>query len=161
MLDIKRSVEAGVDGIVIGVLNKDNTVNKEAVLKMIEAAGNTDVTFNRAFDVVDDQFIALEQLVQLGIKRILTSGGAPITIDGINIIKELVNLADGKIEIMAGGGVKVEDIPLLVDIGVDAIHTSAKVAVTGGPNRPGENASYWQATVENVKKAVKAVHEII
>lgn len=154
--DIRKAAAAGVDNIVIGALRSDGSIDDNAMLRMIEATGGKSVTFNRAFDVVADQFAALEKLVEMGVARILTSGAAPKTGDGIERIQELVMRANGRIEIMAGGGVRISDIRRLFEVGVDAVHLSAKRAVTGGPNRPGENASYSQVDVEVVRAAVEA-----
>ncbi len=154
--DIRKAVAAGVDNIVIGALRSDRSIDNDAMLRMIEATGGTSVTFHRAFDVIADQFAGLEELVKMGVARILTSGAAPKTGDGIERIQELVMRANGRIEIMAGGGVRISDIRRLFEVGVDAVHLSAKRAVTCGPNRPGENASYSQVDIELVRAAVEA-----
>ncbi len=154
--DIRRAVAAGVDGVVIGALRQDGTINRAALLSMMEAAEGIPVVFHRAFDVLNDQFTALEELIELGVVRVLTSGGAPKTREGIPRLKEIVRQADGRIEIMAGGGVKIEDIGNLVEIGVDAVHLSARCSVIGGFNRPGEKASYFQVDEKLVREAVAA-----
>jgi copper homeostasis protein len=153
--DIRKAVAAGVD-IVIGALHSDRNIDDDAMLRMVEAARETSVTFHRAFDVLADQFAALDKLVGMGVTRILTSGGVPKTGDGIARIQELVTYANGRIEIMAGGGVKICDIRRLFEVGVDAVHLSAKRAVAGGPNRPGERVSYSQVDIEVVRAAVEA-----
>lgn len=154
--DIRRAVAAGVDGVVIGALRPDGRIDRDAMALMIEAAGDTPVVFHRAFDVVSDQFASLEELIEMGVVRILTSGAAPVTGHGINRIQELVEQADGRIQIMAGGGVRIDDIPKLFAVGVDAVHLSARRTVTGGPNRPGERASYFQVDADVVRAAVEA-----
>ena len=154
--DIRKAVAAGVDSVVVGALNRDGKVDEDALLRMIEAASGTSITFHRAFDVAIDQFSELDTLVKMGVDRILTSGAASKTGDGIERIKELVAHADSRIEIMAGGGVRISDIPNLVKAGVDAIHLSAKRTITAGPTRPGESASFTQADVEIVRAAVNA-----
>lgn len=156
--DIRRSVAAGVDGVVIGALRPDGTIDQEAMTRMMDAAGSTPVVFHRAFDVVTDQFASLEELIELGIVRVLTSGAAPVTGDGISMIQELVERAQGRIEIMAGGGVRIDDIPNLFAVGVDAVHLSARRTVIGGPNRPGERAGFLQVDVDLVRAAVTAAH---
>lgn len=154
--DIRFAKEAKVNGVVVGVLNADNTINVEALERMAKEAEGVELVFNRAFDVVENQFEALEALIKCGVKRVLTSGAAPRTIEGINRISELVNQASGRIEIMAGGGVRIVDIEELFEVGVDAIHISARKSVKRGPNRPGERAEFLQADVELVKLAVNA-----
>lgn len=154
--DIRRAVEAGVGGVVIGALRNDGRIDSDAMSAMIAAAGETPVVFHRAFDVLADQFIALEELIEMGVIRILTSGAAPVTGDGMDRLRELVNHANCRIEIMAGGGVRINDIHQLFDMGVDAVHLSARRKVVGGLNRPGENAGYYQADVGLVRAAVEA-----
>ncbi|WP_203247286.1 copper homeostasis protein CutC [Sporosarcina beigongshangi] len=154
--DIRLAVAAGVDGVVIGALRTDGSIDCVAMSRMMEAAGDTPVVFHRAFDVLADQFVALEELIEMGVVRILTSGAAPKTGDGISRLQELVKRANGRVEIMAGGGVQITEIRQLFDIGVDAVHLSAKRAITGGPNRPGEKASYFQADVGLVRAAVES-----
>jgi len=154
--DIRKAVAAGVDNLVIGALKSNGEVDEEAMLRMIEAAGGTSLTFNRAFDVLNDQFTGLETLVRLGVTRILTSGGAPRTGEGLDRIQELVKCAEGRIEIMSGGGVRIDDIPRLFELGVDAVHLSAKRSITGSLSRPGERGSYSQVDVEIVRAAVEA-----
>ncbi|MBS4207883.1 copper homeostasis protein CutC [Bacillus sp. FJAT-50079] len=154
--DIRRAVAAGVDGVVVGALHNDGSIDHVTMSRMKEAAGETPVVFHRAFDVLTDQFSALEELIEMGVVRILTSGAAPVTREGIRRLQELVKRANGRVEIMAGGGVRITDIPRLFDIGVDAVHLSARRTITGGPNRPGEKASYFQADVGVVRAAVEA-----
>ena len=153
--DIRKAVAAGVDNLVIGALRSDGNIDEETLLRMIEAAEGTSVTFNRAFDVLNDQFTGLETLVKLGVTRILTSGAAPRTGEGMERIQELVKCANGRIEIMSGGGVRIADIPRLFELGVDAVHLSAKRSIVGGPSRPGERGSYSQVDVEIVRAAVE------
>ena len=154
--DIRKAVAAGAENIVIGALRRDGSIDDDAMMRMIEATGGTPVTFNRAFDVAADQFVCLEKLIEMGVARILTSGAAPRTGDGMERIGQLVKHADSQIEIMAGGGVRISDIPPLFELGVDAVHLSAKRMVKGGPNRPGENVSYSQVDIEIVRAAVAA-----
>lgn len=154
--DIKRIVKAGVDGIVIGALRPDGTLDRDALLRMREAAEDTPVVFHRAFDVTADQLSTLDQLIEMGFVRVLTSGAAPVTGQGLHRLAELVQHAAGRIEIMAGGGLRLNDIPALRKIGVDAIHLSARKTVQGGPNRPGEAVTYDQADVNLVRAAVEA-----
>lgn len=154
ILDIKRAVSIGVDGVVIGALNEDGTIDKNSMNKMIEAAGKVPIVFHRAFDVVSNQFSAIDDLIELGVVRVLTSGASYETEDGVKRIGELVNYAKGRIEIMAAGGVKIEHIKKLFDIGVNAVHLSARKRVIGGHNRPGEKAGYYQVDKDIVRSAI-------
>lgn len=122
--------DTGITGLVVGALTKDFKLNLEALETWKRTAPNIDFTFHRAFDHVDDWRTALDQLVKLGFKRILTSGSDLSVVHGMNRLKELVSYANGRIEIMAGGGVKEELIPELKAAGVDAIHFSGTAQLT-------------------------------
>lgn len=131
ILELKDS---GIKGLVVGSLTKDFKLNLEALETWKRTAPNVDFTFHRAFDQVGDWKTAMDQLIKMGFKRILTSGSDLSVAQGINRLKELVSYANGRIEIMAGGGVKEELIPELKATGVDAIHFSgtSKVIVESG-----------------------------
>lgn len=131
ILELKGS---GLSGFVVGALTKDLKLNLEALETWKRTAPNLDFTFHRAFDQVEDWKTAIDQLVKMGFKRILTSGSGQSVAQGINRLKELVSYADGRIEIMAGGGVTKELVPQLKDAGVHAIHFSgtSKVIVEPG-----------------------------
>lgn len=155
--DVHRAVAAGVDGVVLGALTPNGTVDLSAMEDLVAASQDADVTFHRAFDVLTDRELALDQLADLGVLRILTSGGESACVDGIETLKELVDLADDRIEIMAGGGANPADIPALFAAGVDAVHLSARRAVTGGQAGPGGGDSiYDQTDIEQVRAAVAA-----
>ena len=81
--DVKAFKEHGADGIVFGILNIDGTIDKERSRRIIEAARPLPVTFHRAFDMSKDLFQSLEDLIDLGVDRILTSGGEPTVMEGI------------------------------------------------------------------------------
>lgn len=131
ILELKDS---GIKGLVVGALTKDHKLNLEALETWKRTAPNVDFTFHRAFDLVDDWKTAMDQLIKMGFKRILCSGSDLSVAQGINRLKEFVSHANGRIEIMAGGGVTQELIPELKATGVDAIHFSgtSKVTVESG-----------------------------
>ncbi|MGV3612854.1 MAG: copper homeostasis protein CutC [Fluviicola sp.] len=127
ILELKDS---GITGLVVGALTKDFKLNLEAVETWKRTAPNLDFTFHRAFDNITDWQTAMDQLIKLGFKRILTSGSDLTVAHGMHRLKELVSYANGRIEIMAGGGVKEELIPELKATGVNAIHFSGTSKVT-------------------------------
>ncbi|WP_343635540.1 copper homeostasis protein CutC [Fluviicola sp.] len=131
ILELKDS---GITGLVVGALTKDFKLNLEALETWKRTAPNVDFTFHRAFDHVADWKTAMDQLIKLGFKHILTSGSDLSVAHGMHRLKELVSYANGRIEIMAGGGVSEELIPELKATGVDAIHFSgtSKVTVESG-----------------------------
>ena len=112
--DIAMAKQLGADGIVIGVLLPDGNVDVERTRALIALARPMSVTFHRAFDLTGDPFAALESLIDLGVDRILTSGQAPSVIEGLDLITELVRRADGRIGIMACGGVDDRNIARVV-----------------------------------------------
>ncbi len=116
-----RSV--GIKGVVVGALTADHSIHKEALEVWKRSAGNMDLTFHRAFDEVNDWKVALDLLVNLGFKRILTSG-VSVSSSMTIAAKELVEYANGRIEIMMGGGLKLDDVNELRAIGVQAVHFS-------------------------------------
>ena len=102
--------ELGANAAVIGVLNSDGTLNTEAMKILIEAAGPMNITLHRAFDVCKDPFAAMEEAVALGVNTILTSGQKNSCLAGKELLKELVEKAAGRIEILVGAGVDAEAI---------------------------------------------------
>lgn len=105
---MKRDIEAakrlGADGVVIGLLEPDGSVDVTRTRELIALARPLNVTFHRAFDVCRDPYEALEQLVGLGVDRILTSGQEPSVVEGLDLIADLVRRAAGRVIIMPGGG---------------------------------------------------------
>ena len=127
--DIRHARAAGADGVVIGCLRADGTVDRDACARLIEAAGPLDVTFHRAFDMSRDLPEALEAVAALGIRRILTSGGAPDVPAGLATITRLVQQAGDRLSIMPGGGVTPANLGDIVRAtGVRDIHLSARSA---------------------------------
>ena len=124
MLDqIRIAKAAGAQGIVTGDLNFDRTRD------LIAAARPLPVTFHRAFDVFPDLPAALERLIDLGIERVLTSGGAPTAPEGAGQIRRLVVQANGRIEILPGGGINAANVAQLVEqTDVREVHFSVKDA---------------------------------
>lgn len=155
--DIRAAVERGVGGVVIGALTRGGEVDLDAVSRWRAAAGDASLVFHRAIDATPDPLAVLTQLRGAGVDRILTSGGAARSVDGALTLAALV-AARGDVDIMAGGGVQVGDIPALVATGVSAIHLSAR-AVAGldaaaGPG--GGTAGHDVTDIELVRAAVAA-----
>lgn len=127
--DVRGCVESGCDGVVIGILNADGTVDKERCAELISMAKakNLGVTFHRAFDMCVDLSQALEDIIELGCERILTSGGRTTAMEGSNHIANLVKKAAGRISIMPGSGVDEHNVADLVHFtGVTEVHSSAR-----------------------------------
>lgn len=113
--DIKVARQLGADGVVFGCLTAEGDVDMVAMKKLMNAVGNMNVTFHRAFDMCKDPFKALEQIIELGCTRILTSGQESNAVKGIPLLKELVKQADGRIIIMPGCGVNPENIKQIAE----------------------------------------------
>ena len=125
--DIKAAQNIGCEGVVIGRLSNDGSVDIERCQELVELANGMDVTFHRAFDRVNDPQTSLEQIIAIGCKRILSSGLRPTAIEGTSILKALVSQANGRIKIMPGSGVRAENIiQLAKDTGASCFHSSAR-----------------------------------
>lgn len=131
LADIRFCKEKGCDGVVIGVMNRDATVDIERTKALADAARPMHVTFHRAFDKCADPMSSLAILIELGIDRLLTSGLKNKAENGVELLKELVEYANGKIVIMPGAGVDSHNIEMILKItGATAIHSSAKDTVS-------------------------------
>lgn len=125
--DIKSFLSQGADGFVFGVLDKSGKVNRADCLKLIQAAEGKPCTFHRAFDVLKDKKDALEEIIQLGFKRILTSGGENSVMEGMPLIIDLLMQAKDRIIILPGGGLMLQDIADLNMTGLlKEVHASCK-----------------------------------
>jgi copper homeostasis protein len=124
--DVAACAQAGADGVVIGALDADGNVDVALCRQLIAAAGTLDVTFHRAFDAARDRDAALEHIIALGCARVLTSGGAANAPQGAEAIARLVHQANGRIAIMAGGGINADNVrELIARSGVAECHSSA------------------------------------
>jgi copper homeostasis protein len=127
LLDTRLCKDLNCDGIVTGLLNADGTIDIKRTAKLVDAAYPLGVTFHRAFDRCRDPFEALEQLIEMGCERILTSGQQPAAPDGIELIAELNKAADHRIIIMPGSGVRKENIKMLAErTGCIEFHSSLR-----------------------------------
>ncbi len=128
--DILICKELGCDGVVIGLLNADGTVDATRSKRLIEAAQPMGITYHRAFDRCRDPFQALETIIELGCERILTSGQEPTAPEGTTLIAELIDKAAERIIIMPGSGVRVNNIACLVrETGAKEFHSTAKTTL--------------------------------
>lgn len=157
--DVEAAVAAGADGVVVGVLTPRGEVDTPALARLVAAAGDREVTFHRAVDAVEDPFAVLDALAAAGVTRVLTSGGAQRSIDGVRRLAELVERTAGAVQVMAGGGVRPVDIRALVAAGVDAVHLSASLPVAGdgGPGGGGSAGGRTVTDPEVVAAAAAAL----
>ena len=126
--EVRNFRELGADGIVIGILKPDGTLDMERMKILMEEAGDMSVTLHRAFDLCVDPFVAMEQAKELGINTILTSGQKNHCLDGKETLRKLVEREEGKITIQVGSGVDAETIRRIQPYtGAHAFHMSGKI----------------------------------
>lgn len=131
--DVQLCKELGFDGVVIGLLHADGSIDKERTKKLVDLAYPMEVTFHRAFDRAAHPLQALEDIIACGCNRILTSGQVPNAWDGRELIKQLVEKADDRIIIMPGSGVRSSNIKALADFtGATELHSSARELTPSG-----------------------------
>jgi copper homeostasis protein len=157
--DIGFCQESGVDGIVIGALLKDGSIDLDGLRKMIDAAGDMSLTFHRAFDLCLDPDAALKPISALGFDRILTSGRAPKAILGKENIKHWIDICGDELIIMPGSGINAENIQELVDFtGAKEVHLSAKETVESSFEGKQDlfELNYWQTQAQAIRE-VKSI----
>lgn len=124
--DIAQCQRLSVDGVVFGILNPDGTIDKKRCKELIDKARPLKVTCHRAFDMTRDPFEALEDCIEVGFDRILTSGHHAQALEGAQLIGKLIKRANGRIAIMPGSGVNEGTVGEIVSItGAKEIHFSA------------------------------------
>ena len=170
--DIIAARGLGADGVVIGALRADGTVNEADTRSLVEVAAGLPVTFHRAFDFVPDLGAALETLVSLGVTRVLSSGGAPTAREGTPALATLVRQAGERLIVMAGGGVREENVREIAQgSGVREVHVrlTRLTRGDGAGFRPGvkvrkplpDDEAAWEETDESrVRSFVKIVEQI-
>jgi copper homeostasis protein len=112
--EMRRSItdakESGMDGVVLGILTRDHRIDVERTRQLVEFAKPLPVTYHRAFDEAADLLQGLEDVIQSGAKRILTSGGAKSALDGAAVLAKLIEAAGQRIVIMPGAGIRAANI---------------------------------------------------
>ena len=132
--DIRFCGETGCDGVVVGMLNPDGTIDRTRNRELVETARQygMGITFHRAFDRCNDLFQAMEDIIDLGCERILTSGGYDTAIEGAEVIRRLIEKAKGRIIIMPGSGVTPENAAELIRrTGLKELHGTFRSRKTG------------------------------
>jgi copper homeostasis protein len=124
--DIEVALSLGARGVAVGALLPTGEIDIAAVRALVAAADGVPVTFHRAFDSTPNLSIALDQLTDLGVKRVLTSGGASTALEGAKAIAGLVDRAAGRITVMAGGRIREHNVREIVErTGVAEVHARA------------------------------------
>ena len=161
--DVKLCKELGCDGVVIGMLTKDGKVDKKSCGALVNYAYPLGVTFHRAFDRTVDAFEALEDIIEIGCERILTSGQKPNASEGALLIKQLIEKANDRIIIMPGSGVNSKNIFQIAETtGTVEFHSSARKKTKSNMefNNPALNEDLESMVVdeEEIKKMVALLH---
>lgn len=126
--DLQFCREAGCNGVVIGMLRPDGSIEKDRCARLVELAYPMGVTFHRAFDWAANPFEALEDIISIGCERILTSGQRPTAPEGADLLKDLVRQADERIIIMPGSGIRAANLAALAQkTEATEFHSSARV----------------------------------
>lgn len=165
--EIRFLLTQGADGVVVGVLTAIGDIDVQATRRLADAARVTNpkaqLTFHRAIDQTPDPAAAVEQLVELGFTRVLTSGGAPTVGAGLATLGRMAQRAAGRLEVMAGGGLALDDIPALHAAGLSAVHLSAKSTVSTRKSRDNSvetpdplDPTAYMVTARDVVKAARA-----
>jgi len=170
--DIEIAKDLGADGVVLGILDPEGNVNVERTRELVELARPLSTTFHRAFDMSSDLLRALESVCQTGADRILTSGGEQTSLEGIDAIASLVRAAQGRVAIMAGGGIGHKDAPAIIErTGVQEIHVglsssvessmryrNPKVSISRAPGREYERVQVLEEDVRTLHVAISSTN---
>ena len=145
--------ELGANGVVIGALTPDGDLDIQSMRRMMDCAGGMDVTLHRAFDMSRDPMRTLEDAIQLGCKTILTSGQQKDALTGVELLRELYDRANGRIDIMAGCGVKKWNIREIHDSGM---RYRKQTVAMGLPSL--SEYEIWQTDEEEFRACAEIVH---
>jgi copper homeostasis protein len=123
--NVYELIDAGVDGIALGLLNEVNQVDVERCRQIVSLSKTIDWVFHRAFDDIEDRSEALDELIEIGFKRVLTSGGCKFALEGIKEIIKLRERAGNKIAIMPGSGINSRNVKYILEMtGCNEVHAS-------------------------------------
>lgn len=142
-------------GFVLGALTPTGEVDVPLLEMLLDVCEDAPVTFHRAFDACRDREAALDTLIDLGVSRVLTSGGAASALEGVAELAELVERADGRIGVLAGGGVRPANVAELVRrTGVSEVHCRAAESVSSAARFSNPSLAYDAGTREVTSGAV-------
>lgn len=160
--DVAFCKKIGCDGVVIGILNPDGTIDKKRCRILVDLAYPMSVTFHRAFDRTADPFRALEDVIDIGCQRILTSGLKPTAMEGISMIESLVKKAEDRIIIMPGSGIRADNIlEISVKTGTTEFHSSARKTVPGKMEYFNKGMGEELMTIEVNKEEVREMVQLL
>jgi copper homeostasis protein len=161
LYDIEMAKTLNVNGLVFGCLTREGDVDVELLKRLMAAAAPLSVTFHRAFDVCRDPFTALEQLIDCGCDRILTSGQQPDAVRGIPLIAKLVERAADRIIIMPGCGVRENNIARIeAETGAREFHTSARIPLHSAMLYRNENVPMGTPFIPEFERQETSRHKV-
>lgn len=160
--DLMACKQLGFKGAVIGMLEADGNIDIKRTSALVQAAGTMEISFHRAFDRCKDPFKGLEQLIDLGCKRVLTSGQVPNVGNAIPMIRQLVEQANDRIIILPGSGVRADNIAnIVLETRAKEIHSSARKAMHSFMefNQPTmqENMQYFDVDTDEIHAMIAAL----
>ncbi len=163
--DIALCKRTGCDGIVTGILKADGSIDKERCTQLVELAYPLGITFHRAFDRSSDPFSAMEDIIECGCERILTSGQRQTATEGIELIVSLIQKAAERIIIMPGSGIRSDNIAAVATkTGATEFHTSARIPVKSNMvyQHPAMNEALAHVSVDRdeIEKIKKILSEL-
>ncbi len=159
MVEDIRDMKQHAAGFVIGVLTAEGRVDVLATKRLVGECGTSSCTFNRAFDLVPDLILALEDVIECGCERVLTSGGCDSAFRGKHVLKQLVDCAMGRVVVIAGCGVTADNLAQLVaESGVTEVHgsfaTSKFPTASGGVRMGRSDEPPLIASADNIRTAI-------
>ncbi len=159
--DIRIAVDSGADGVVIGALDREGRVDKDACAKLMAAANGIAVTFHRAIDMCRDAFEAIEDIAELGCNRILTSGLASSAYIGADMLRHMQIAAGKRMIIIAAGGVNAENATDIISrSGCMEIHASARQKVSSGMLFRRDSVSMGAKDVDEYSRLSTNINEV-
>ncbi len=167
LYDAKDLIENGADGIVFGILNEDGTIDVERSREMVNVIGDKPAIFHKAFDSTPDLEVAIKQLIDLKIKRILTSGGTGDIMENLDTLKYLNEKYKGQIELLIGGGIRDHNVKEILEYTkIDQVHFSGRMRIfdnstfVTGVSDDKDQYSYDGVSEENLKEIIKEVKKV-
>ena len=169
MIDLEHMKNQGVPGVVTGVLLPNGRLDLERMKQLKDAAGEMEFCVHRAIDMSYNPFETLQELIDLGVTRVLSSGAANTALEGIEVLKQLVLQAENRIQIMAGSGVNAIQIQELWKVGVRHFHASASglypspmqfrnLRITMGKDGDQDEYMRTEADPQKVRALIEAIH---
>ncbi len=163
LAEIQAVRAMGLAGVVLGASLADGRLDEALLARLISATEGLGVTLHRAFDLVPDRDAALEQAVELGFERILSSGGQPKALDGADALKRMVERAGDRLVVMPGSGIRAGNVrEILARTGAREVHASGREALAVTPDAKSLAFGFQTATaMETDEVAVRKLKEAL